>query len=87
MRKLVANALLGFRIAAFALLCFAALPVLLLKAAGDWASDRIECRWPDSRRALAVSFWIRLLTPVVLNIILLIALIWLIARLWTKHDV
>lgn len=84
MRKLFSNPVFGFRLAVFALTVLAASPIILFKFGVDWLKERVESRWPGNYRAQIVSFWIGLLAPVLLNIILLVvlwlAIAWLRAR-------
>ncbi|HEY1191366.1 MAG TPA: hypothetical protein VGE74_27275 [Gemmata sp.] len=42
--------------------------------------DRIESRWPDSKRAMAVSFWLGLLAPVALLVVVAVVLGFTIAH-------
>jgi hypothetical protein len=80
LRRLVTNTVLGVQIAAFALVCVMASPMILFKFGVDWVRDRIEARWPDSERARAVSFWIGLLAPLVFCVVMLVVLIVLASR-------
>ncbi len=72
--KLVSRLATGLQMAGFALTILVALPLILLKFGVDFAvdslRDRIEARWPDSDRARAVSFALKLLTPVFVLILL-----------------
>ncbi len=80
MRRLVSNTVLGVQVAAFALVCLAASPLILFKFGVDWVRERIECRWPDSYRARAVSYWFGVLAPFVLCVVLLAVLSVMVLR-------
>jgi hypothetical protein len=79
-RRLVSHVVLGVEIAVFALVCLVASPMILFKFTFDQLRDRIEARWPDSYRAQVVSFWIGLLAPVILFIVLGALLAFAISR-------
>lgn len=81
MRRLADNVVL---VAAVALMCIVCWPLFVFQPGVDWVRGRIQKRWPDSYRAQAVSFWIGLLAPailcVVLTILLSILVAWEVAR-------
>jgi hypothetical protein len=66
--------------AAFAVVCVTCSPIILFHLGVSAVRDRIEERWPDSERARAVSFWLGLLAPVVLLVVLVVALGFAIAH-------
>ena len=74
MRRLVANTVLGFQVAAFAAVCLLGSPMILFKFGVDEVRRRIESRWPNSDRVRAISFWIGLLAPFVMCVVLAAAL-------------
>jgi hypothetical protein len=69
-RQRVSQVVFGLQVTAFGLACLAASPMLLFKAGVDWLRDSLEARWPDRQRAEAISFWIGMLPPVILCVIL-----------------
>src|SRR4051812_24911845 len=81
MRQWVSKVVFGLRVTASALACLAASPMLLFKDGVDWLRDSLEARWPDSQRAEAVSFWIGILSPVILCVSLATLLALVIARM------
>lgn len=86
MRRLLTRVATGLYMAAFAVFCLAASPIILFHFGVSAVRDRIEARWPDSDRARAVSFWLGLLAPVVLLVVLAVALGFAIAHVWAlKH--
>jgi TRAP-type C4-dicarboxylate transport system permease small subunit len=74
-RKYVTNVVLGVQVAAFAMVCIVCSPAILFKFGVDWVQERIETRWPGSEHARAVRFWIGLLAPALLCLVLLIVVI------------
>jgi hypothetical protein len=56
----------------FAVMCVIGSPIILFHLGIAAVRDWIEARWPGSARARAVSFWLGLLAPVALVIVLLI---------------
>jgi hypothetical protein len=65
---------------AFALFCLSASPVILFHF-GVWSvREWIEARWPDSEWARAVSFWLGLLAPFVLLLVLAVVLAFAVAH-------
>ncbi len=64
----------GVRMAYFALACLFGAPIILLDLGVSAVRERIETRWPKSRRARAISFWIGFLTPFIVLLLLAIAL-------------
>ena len=80
MRRLLARVTTGLQVVAFAWLCLVTSPVILLSFGVAAVRHGIEARWPDSDRARAVSFWLGLLAPVVLLVVLAVALGFAIAH-------
>jgi hypothetical protein len=81
---MVSRVMTGLYMAVFVVVCLLASPVILFKFGVDWVREWIEARWPDSRRALVISFWIGLLAPVLLNVVLVVLLLFAVARLRIK---
>jgi uncharacterized metal-binding protein len=81
-RRLAANVVFGFEIMVFAFMCIAGSPIILCKFGVDWLQDRIEARWPNSYRAQAFSFWLGLLAPVVVSIILVVGILFVV--IWLR---
>ncbi len=78
--RLLTRAVIGLYMAAFAVHCLVASPFILYMFGVSALRDRIEARWPDSDRAHAVSFWLGLLAPVVLLVVLTVVLGFAIVR-------
>lgn len=70
----------GFQIAAFTVICLAMSPVILLNFGIFAVQDWIVTRWPNSERARAVRFWLGLLAPIVLSLVLILAIGFAIAH-------
>lgn len=83
----VSRVVTGGMLAAFALVCVAASPVILFKFGVDAAGDAIERRWPDSARAAAARFWMRLLAPIAFVGVLLVGMALAVAWLKAKRGV
>jgi len=84
--RLVSHFVPGLQVAVFVVVCLVASPVILFKFGVDWLRERIEARWPDSYRAQAVSFWIGLLAPAILCIVLIVVLVFAAARLRARQS-
>jgi hypothetical protein len=80
MLRLLAQVATGVHMAAFAVFCLVASPMILFHFSVSALRDGIEARWPDSKRARAVSFWLGLLAPIALLAVLAVALGFTIAR-------
>ncbi len=73
--RLISGSVTGVLLVAFGLFCLLAFPGILVQFGVAWVREKIEATWPDSDRARAWSFWIGLLTPSVVLVLLLIVLI------------
>jgi len=80
-RSLISNIAFGVYAVAFVTACLACTPFILFKFAVDWVGDRILATWPDSDRARAVRFWVRLLAPVAVNVVMLVILVIMVGRI------
>ncbi|MDB5307739.1 MAG: hypothetical protein JWO38_1941 [Gemmataceae bacterium] len=80
MQRLLTRMALGLHIAAFAVACVVASPLILFRFGVFAVRDWIEERWPDSERARSVSFWFGLLAPVAFLVVLAIVLGFVIAK-------
>lgn len=80
MRQLLTRVATALHMTAFAVFCLAASPVILFHFGVSAMRDRIERRWPDSERARAVGYWLGLLAPVMLLVVIAVALGFAIAH-------
>lgn len=81
MRRLLTRVATGLHMAAFAAFCLATLPVFLFDFGLSAVRDRIEAQWPDSGRARAAGFWLGLLAPLALAVVLAVAAGFTVARI------
>lgn len=87
MRQYLTRVTTGLHLAAFTVLCLAGAPIILFHFGVSAVRDRIEARWPESAGARAVSFWLGLLAPVVLLVVVTVVLGFAIAHVRAlKHS-
>ena len=80
MWRLLTRVATGLYMVAFAVSCLVALPVILFHLGVSAVRDGIEARWPGSDRARAFSFWLGLLAPVALLVVLVVVIEFVIPR-------
>ena len=81
MWQLLVRVATAVHMAAFAVACLVCLPAILFNFGASAVCHWIETRWPDSDPARAFSFWLRLLAPLALTVVMAVILWFTVARM------
>lgn len=86
MRQFFFRVASGLEWIVFILFCIVGFPVMLLTIGVDAVGEWIRNRWPNNERAEAVRFWFKLLAPMVLIAMLLVAIATSVSHLRAIHQ-